>query len=54
MIHDRAIHSSPSSWYGCALTAEEVGPFTASLGLRTENISGVGTQYTVDTFMWVM
>ncbi len=38
------------SWRGCALRAEEVEPFAASLGLRTEHVTGVGTQYTFYTF----
>jgi ubiquinone/menaquinone biosynthesis C-methylase UbiE len=38
------------SWRGCALPAEEVGPFALSLGLRTEDVTGVGTQYTFYTF----
>lgn len=38
------------SWCGSALPAEEVEPFASSLGLRIENISGVGTQYTFYTF----
>lgn len=56
-----AANSSPSwslgdefgrfeSWRGCALPAEEVEPFATSLGLRTENVTGVGTQYTFYTF----
>ncbi len=37
------------SWRGCALRPEEVEPFTASLGLRIERVTGVGTQYTFYT-----
>jgi len=38
------------SWRGCALRAEEVEPFALSLGLCTENVTGVETQYTFYTF----
>jgi ubiquinone/menaquinone biosynthesis C-methylase UbiE len=38
------------SWRGCALSAEEVEPLASSLGLRTENVIGAGTQYTFYTF----
>lgn len=38
------------SWRGCALPAEEVEPFALSVGLRTEKVDGVGTQYTFYTF----
>jgi ubiquinone/menaquinone biosynthesis C-methylase UbiE len=38
------------SWRGCALAPDEVEAFASSLGLRTENVSGVGTQYTFYTF----
>jgi len=38
------------SWRGSALPAAEVEPFALSLGLRTENVTGVGTQYTFYTF----
>jgi ubiquinone/menaquinone biosynthesis C-methylase UbiE len=38
------------SWRGCAVAPDEVESFVRSLGLRTENVSGVGTQYTFYTF----
>jgi SAM-dependent methyltransferase len=38
------------SWRGCALAPADVESFTSALGLRTEHVSGVGTQYTFYTF----
>jgi ubiquinone/menaquinone biosynthesis C-methylase UbiE len=38
------------SWRGCALAPDEVESFALSIGLRTENVTGVGTQYTFYTF----
>jgi SAM-dependent methyltransferase len=38
------------SWQGCALDPGEVESLASSLGLRIENVSGVGTQYTFYTF----
>lgn len=38
------------SWRGCALRVEEVEAFAIAVGLRTEQVVGVGTQYTFYTF----